>query len=45
MAGQRITRISANDMHLQVQKGHASEELMVPFIEIQEVQLKHKDAP
>ena len=42
--GQRINRIAANDFHLQVQKGHASEEVMVPFIEIQEIQLKHKDA-
>jgi hypothetical protein len=42
--GQRISRIAANDFHLQVQKGHASEEVMIPFMEIQEVQLKHKDA-
>ncbi len=41
---ERITRIAANDVHLQVQKGHASEEVMVPFVEIQEIQLKHKDA-
>ncbi|HPU56477.1 MAG TPA: hypothetical protein PLH97_09375 [Verrucomicrobiota bacterium] len=40
----RITRIAANDMHVQVQKGNASEEIMLPFAEIQEVQLKHKDA-
>jgi hypothetical protein len=43
--GQRITRIAANDLHLEVHKGHASEEVMVPFVEIQEIQLKHKDAP
>jgi len=42
--GQRITRIAANEIHLQVVKGHASEEVMIPFIEIQEVRLKHKDA-
>jgi hypothetical protein len=42
--GQRISRIAANDFHLQVQKGHATEEVMIPFMEIQEVQLKHKDA-
>jgi hypothetical protein len=41
---QRISRISANDMHLQVVKGAASEEVVVPFVEVQEVQLKHKDA-
>ena len=43
--GQRITRIAANDLHLEVHKGQASEEVMIPFIEIQEIQLKHKDAP
>ena len=44
-AGHRISRIAANDLHLEVHKGHASEEVMVPFIEIQEIQLKHKDTP
>jgi ribosome maturation factor RimP len=43
-AGQRIVRINANDLTLQVAKGHASEEVVIPFSEIQEVQLKHKDA-
>ena len=42
--GQRITRIAANDLHLQVQKGPVSEEVLIPFGEIQEIQLKHKDA-
>ena len=42
---QRISRISPNEIYLQVQKGHASEEVIVPFGEIQEVVLKHKDAP
>jgi hypothetical protein len=42
--GQRISRIAANDLHLQVQKGGASEEVMIPFVEVQEIQLKHKDA-
>jgi hypothetical protein len=42
--GQRISRIAANDLHLQVQRGHASEEVMIPFVEIQEIRLKHKDA-
>ncbi len=42
--GQRISRIAANDLHLQVQRGHASEEVMIPFVEIQEIQLRHKDA-
>lgn len=43
--GTRITRISANDLHLQVHKGNASEEVLIPFTEIKEIQLKHKDAP
>jgi hypothetical protein len=43
-AGQRISRIAANDLHLQVQKGAASEEVMIPFQDIQEIVLKHKDA-
>ncbi|HWX21941.1 MAG TPA: hypothetical protein VN578_18730 [Candidatus Binatia bacterium] len=43
-AGQRISRIAANDLHLQVQRGHATEEVLIPFQEIQEVTLKHKDA-
>jgi hypothetical protein len=42
--GQRISRIAANDLHLQVQRGGASEEVMIPFQEIQQIQLKHKDA-
>jgi len=42
--GQRISRIAANDLHLQVQKGPASEEVLIPFAEVQEIQLKHKDA-
>jgi hypothetical protein len=43
-AGQRISRIAANDLHLQVQRGHASEEVQIPFQEIQEIRLKHKDS-
>ena len=42
--GQRISRIAANDLHLQVQRGHATEEIMIPFVDIQEMKLKHKDA-
>ena len=42
--GQRISRIAANDLHLQVQRGHASEEVMIPFVEVQEVRLRHKNA-
>jgi hypothetical protein len=42
--GQRISRISANELYFQVQKNNASEDIIIPFVEIQEVQLKHKDA-
>jgi hypothetical protein len=42
--GQRISRIAANDLHLQVQRGPASEEVLIPFQDIQEVMLKHKSA-
>jgi len=42
--GQRISRIAANDLHLQVQRGHASEEVLIPFLEIQEIRVKRKDA-
>ncbi|MGH7972587.1 MAG: hypothetical protein ACREIC_28060, partial [Limisphaerales bacterium] len=41
---QRISRIAANDLHVQVQRGPASEEVMIPFQEIQEIRLQHKDA-
>lgn len=40
----RISRISTNEMHLQLQSGNASAEVMVPFVEIQSVQIRHKDA-
>ena len=42
--GQRISRIAANDLHLQVHRGHASEEIMIPFVEIKEIRVQHKDA-
>lgn len=43
-AVERIARIGTNEVYLQVQHGTASDEVMVPFLEIQEIQLKHKDA-
>ncbi len=42
--GQRITRIAPNDLHLQILRGGVTEEVMIPFQEIREIQLKHKDA-
>lgn len=41
----RISRIAANDMHIEIHRGTASEEVMIRFQEIQEIRLKHKDAP
>jgi hypothetical protein len=42
--GTRISRITGNDFHLEVHKGGASEEVLIPFTEIKEIKLKHKDA-
>jgi hypothetical protein len=41
---ERISRIAANDAHFEVLVGAARQEIMVPFGEIQEIQLKHKNA-
>lgn len=40
----RISRIASNDMHVDVHRGGASQEVQIPFLEIQEIQIKHKDA-
>ena len=37
---ERITRISVNDVHLEVVQGGARQEIMVPFAQIQEIQLQ-----
>jgi hypothetical protein len=39
---ERITRIAANEVHFEVLRGDSRQEVMVPFAEIQEIQLKHK---
>lgn len=44
-SAERISRIAANDLHLQVRRGAATEEVQVPFVEIQEIVLKHQNAP
>ena len=41
---ERITRIATNEMHVEVAQGAAKQEVMVPFAEIVEVQLKPKGA-
>jgi hypothetical protein len=41
--GERISRIAAHDLHLQVRRGGATEEVMIPFQEIQEIRLQHQE--
>jgi hypothetical protein len=41
---ERISRIAANEVHFEVLRGDSRQEVMVPFTEIQEIQLKHKKA-
>jgi hypothetical protein len=43
--GRRITELTQTDLHLQTFKGNATATEVIPFIEIREVQVKHKDAP
>ena len=40
----RISRITGNEMHIEVRKGAATQEIQITFAEIQEMQLKHQDA-
>jgi len=41
--GRRIPRITQGELFLQVFKGEATADEMIPFTEIQEVQIRHKD--
>lgn len=43
--GQKLTKVTQNEIYLLVKKGDASEEVMIPFVEIKEVHIKHKDVP
>ncbi len=43
--GRRISRIGQNDMDLEVFKDNVTANEMVPFTEIKEVQIRHKDTP
>ena len=43
--GKRISRITANDLSLQIFKEGATADEMIPFLEIMEVQIRHKDLP
>jgi len=42
--GHRFSKVEPNEVYLQVRKGVATEDVMIPFSEIYEVQIKHKDA-
>jgi hypothetical protein len=39
---ERITRIASSDVHLEIALGEVRQEIMVPFADIQEIQLKPK---
>ncbi|HZM02864.1 MAG TPA: hypothetical protein VFC44_07555 [Candidatus Saccharimonadales bacterium] len=41
--GRRITRITPTELYLQVFRDNATADEMIPFVEILEVQLRHKD--
>lgn len=41
--GQRLSKVEASEVFLQVRKGVATEDVMIPFSEIYEVTVKHKD--
>ena len=44
MVVERITRIATNEMHVETPVGAGKQEVMVPFAEVVEVQLKSKGA-
>ena len=44
MIVERITRIATNEMHVETMQGGTKQEVMVPFAEVVEVQLKPKGA-
>lgn len=41
--GHRLSKVEPNELYLQVRKGEATEDVMIPFTEIFEVTVKHKD--
>lgn len=42
--GNRLTRILPNEVHLQIHKGDATADVIIPFTEIYEIQVRPKDA-
>jgi hypothetical protein len=43
--GKRIPRITQTELYLQIFKDDATADEMIPFTEIMEVQVRHKDLP
>jgi hypothetical protein len=43
--GRRVTRITPNELYLQIFNNDATADEMIPFNEVMEVQIRHKDAP
>jgi hypothetical protein len=43
--GKRISRITPSELYLEVFKEEATAEEMIPFMEVLEVQIRHKDLP
>ena len=43
-AGRRIMRVTPDELYLQVVRNNASADEMIPFAEIAEVQIRHKDS-
>jgi hypothetical protein len=43
--GHRFSKAEQNEVYLQINKAGASEEVMIPFVEVNEIIIKHKDAP
>jgi hypothetical protein len=43
-SGRRITNITPNELYLQVFNNDVTADEMIPFIEVMEVQIRHKDA-
>lgn len=42
--GKRISKITQSELHLEIFKEQATAEEMIPFTEIQEVQIRHRDS-
>ena len=43
--GTRLSKIGQAELYLHVEKGGASSEVMIPFNDLGEVQIRHKDLP